>query len=202
LFGRPKSSTDAPPRVSAGLRYSPFAAVIASALFGLTQSTVKDFFAAFTVASMSFAAALAVGVVVGFLFGIPRRLQREELDPGVGSALLVNTNLEQISDWLTKIIVGVGLVEIGRLGHGLSSLADTIDLGGGTGAHAFALGLLVYALADGFFVSYLWTRIELSAQLVLADKLLLPIPAPPPPPLPPRPTPSPTPPVQPSPAGP
>ncbi len=60
-------------------------------------------------------AASAAGMFVGFLFGIPRSLQRE---PQTGGALnkvqssngqyAVNTNLEQISDWLTKIIVGVG----------------------------------------------------------------------------------------------
>src|SRR5690242_16782606 len=40
----------------------------------------------------------AVGMSAGFIFGIPR-----------GSHKYVNSNLEQISDWLTKILVGVGL---------------------------------------------------------------------------------------------
>ena len=35
----------------------------------------------------------------------------ESATASTGSSLTVNTNLEQISDWLTKIIVGVSLVE-------------------------------------------------------------------------------------------
>lgn len=61
-------------------------------------------------------ASVMVGVLVGFLFGIPRALQ----NAGTGGAeagwgrYSTNTNLEQISDWLTKILVGVGLVELAR----------------------------------------------------------------------------------------
>src|SRR5216684_1230684 len=65
-------------------------------------------------------AALAAGVLIGFLFGIPRTQQKEGQksdptigsQPGVADGYGVNTNLEQISDWLTKIIVGVGLVQL------------------------------------------------------------------------------------------
>ncbi len=177
------------PRVNAGLRYSPLAALVALVLYGLTETPFSTrFLEIFAVGSMSFGAAFGVGAVVGFLFGIPRRLQREDIEPAAGGALLVNTNLEQISDWLTKIIVGVGLVEIGRLVSGLDAVADLVMLGDGSGAHAFALGLLIYALVDGFLLSYVWTRLELSAQLALADALLQPLP-PPPPPLPPPPPP-------------
>ena len=83
---------------------------------------------------------MAGGGFVGFLFGIPRVLQDGQSGsagphPGVrpeaptnlrlpsgasasspsagsGFRINVNTNLEQISDWLTKIIVGLGLVEL------------------------------------------------------------------------------------------
>ncbi len=56
----------------------------------------------------------AAGFLVGFLFGIPRVLQGEDVLPGQQPEYRqrVNTNLEQISDWLTKIIVGLGLVEL------------------------------------------------------------------------------------------
>src|SRR4029077_17521561 len=61
-------------------------------------------------------AATAAGSLVGFLFGVPRAAQQLTQEPtGTGqkrNPYLPNTNLEQISDWLTKIIVGVGLVEI------------------------------------------------------------------------------------------
>src|SRR5258708_2722865 len=62
-------------------------------------------------------AALAAGILIGFLFGIPRTLQREGTNGAAGAnstaeAYGVNTTLEQISDWLTKIIVGVGLLPL------------------------------------------------------------------------------------------
>ena len=71
----------------------------------------------------------SIGWFIGFLFGIPRFLSSDTLrqpepvhrlqQDGAGalggeptrSSLTVNTNLEQVSDWLTKIIVGVSLVE-------------------------------------------------------------------------------------------
>src|SRR5215207_3296326 len=101
-----------PPKVTAGLRFSPLAALVAVALYALTERIFSSaFLEIFAVGSIAFGAAFGVGALVGFLFGIPRRFQREGSDPALGG-LVVNTNLEQISDWLTKIIVGVGLVEI------------------------------------------------------------------------------------------
>jgi hypothetical protein len=176
------------PRVTAGLRYSPFAALAAVLLYSVTAKDFSTGLGVFAVGSIGFAAAFAVGAVTGFLFGIPRRLQREDLAADAAGGWLVNTNLEQISDWLTKIIVGVGLVEIGTLAGTLDHIASNMALGGGSGAHSFALGLLVYSLIDGFLLSYVWTRLELSSQLAIADVLLQP-PAPPPPPLPPPPPP-------------
>ncbi|NBD32497.1 MAG: hypothetical protein GVY17_05900 [Cyanobacteria bacterium] len=58
-------------------------------------------------------ASLIGGGFVGFLFGVPRTLSQngQENDPS-SSAIQANTNLEQISDWLTKILVGVSLTQI------------------------------------------------------------------------------------------
>lgn len=180
------------PKVPSGLRYTPIAALVAVLLYAFTVTFLsRDWMEIVAVGSITFGAAFGVAAIVGFLFGIPRQLQIDGADQIAGSGLLVNTNLEQISDWLTKIIVGVGLIEIGRLASGLDSIAESVPLGGRDSAHAFALGLLIYSLADGFLVGYIWTRLELSAKLALADALLrprLPPPSPTPPP-PPPPTP-------------
>lgn len=67
-------------------------------------------------------AASSLGAAFGFIFGIPRVLQRRpgSIEKGqqfaitekTGSQLFfTNTSLEEISDWLTKIIVGIGLVQ-------------------------------------------------------------------------------------------
>jgi len=70
-------------------------------------------------------ACYAIGSLLGFLFGIPRVLQGRVANsdspsssggpgsrPGATYQLLINTNLDDISDWLTKIVVGVGLVQL------------------------------------------------------------------------------------------
>ncbi len=57
----------------------------------------------------------AAALLFGFLFGIPKSVSESAASGNKVAAetqLAVNTNLEQISDWLTKIIVGVGLVEL------------------------------------------------------------------------------------------
>jgi hypothetical protein len=177
----------ASPRVTFGLRYSPTAALVAVVLYAFTQTGARDILEAFSVGAIVFAAAFGVGALIGFLFGIPRRLQREGAEPVPGATLAVNTNLEQISDWLTKIIVGVGLVEIGEIAGGLDTIAESVALGDQASANSFALGLIIYSLFDGFLLSYVWTRLELSSQLALADALLEPLPPPPLPPPPPPP---------------
>ena len=54
-----------------------------------------------------------------------------------------NTNLEQVSDWLTKIIVGIGLVQIGHIVPALSKFAESMKapLGGLPSSSAFGLGV-------------------------------------------------------------
>lgn len=50
-------------------------------------------------------ACFAIGVFLGFLFGIPRVLQRGSQSDAAPPSyrLLVNTNLDDVSDWFTKI---------------------------------------------------------------------------------------------------
>jgi hypothetical protein len=175
-------------RVTSGLRYSPLAALVAILLYTPAADSFWAGVELFAVGAIVFGAAFGVGAIIGFLFGIPRRIQREGVETAAGAGLSVNTNLEQISDWLTKIIVGVGLVEIGSIAGGLNSVAEGIELSTSANAKTFALALIVYSLVDGFLLAYVWTRVELSAQLNLADRQLEP-PALPPPPLPPPPPP-------------
>jgi hypothetical protein len=170
-----------------GLRFTPGAALAAVLAYAFTAGSLGSGVATAAVGSIVAVAAFAVGAIVGFLFGIPRQLQRDGAAAPAQGGLLVNTNLEQISDWLTKIIVGVGLVQVGSLASGLSSLADDVPLAGRESDQAFALALIVYGLVDGFLIGYVWTRLELSAKLALADTVLQAPPPPPPPiPLPPR----------------
>jgi hypothetical protein len=111
-------------------------------------------------------AATAVGAFVGFLFGIPKTLQSDR--PGSEETRYVaNTNLEQISDWLTKILVGVGLVQISAAPAALGHLARELGpmFGGVDTSPAFGLSLAIYFTVAGFVVAYLWTRAVLQGVL-------------------------------------
>lgn len=83
----------------------------------------------------------------------------------------VNTNLEQISDWLTKILVGVGLVQLGSIIDSVSRLADYVGapLGDAAAGPAFALSVLVYFFVVGFLLAYLWTRLNLTGAFARAE---------------------------------
>ena len=112
--------------------------------------------------------AFLIGGLVGFLFGIPRTVQSS--NPSTGATQYQgNTNLEQVSDWLTKIIVGVSLVEIGRIIPALTKLAEILKapLGGQPSSAAFGLGVVIASALTGFFFFYLWTREEFVEELGL-----------------------------------
>lgn len=118
-------------------------------------------------------AGLTVGSLIGFLFGIPRSLQGEhpeqpirekdntESKNGAGGndqqgrrrPYGANTNLETISDWLTKILVGVGLTQITKVPEKLSLASDYVGraftgMAGSGEVAPSATGLAYAALAD------------------------------------------------------
>lgn len=104
------------------------------------------------IAALIAGSALFVGALVGFLFGIPRTLQGEATDK-TKRTYQVNTNLEQISDWLTKIIVGLGLVNL-RAVPGLlmeMNIYFAPSLGGGRSGEIVAGSTVVYFGVLGFF---------------------------------------------------
>jgi len=129
---------------------------------------------------MVLGAGILVGGLLGFLFGIPRTLQAGGPPADRGSvdgtdvrepAYLVNTNLEQISDWLTKILVGVGLIQLGKIGSGSGRLVDFLagGLGGLPSSRVLAAGLVAYATVAGFLAGYLLTRLYLTPAFKRAD---------------------------------
>ena len=138
-----------------------------------------------TAGAMLGGAFLLVGGLLGFLFGIPRSLQQDRtaVAPPTGRQpegsngaqprveYQVNTNLEQISDWLTKILVGLGLTQITTIPSRIGDLAAyfTPAFGGGSGSAQFGTVVLVYALICGFLVGYLWTRLFLPGAFRAAD---------------------------------
>jgi len=86
-----------------------------------------------------------------------------------------NTSLEQISDWLTKILVGVGLTQIAPLQTYFNQVITRFANGfGGTPAdEAFVAALICLNVVAGFLFGFLWTRIYLPGAFLAADRSLL-----------------------------
>ncbi|MFB7472720.1 hypothetical protein [Kitasatospora sp. NPDC056184] len=124
-------------------------------------------------------AATLVGGALGFLFGVPRVRGGAGGAPSAGGgephgSYAPNTNLEQVSDWLTKVLLGVGLTQLGSLGERLDRLGTALApaLGGGAGTAPFAAALVLYFLLLGFLAGWLVTRLALPRVLSDADRAL------------------------------
>ena len=135
-------------------------------------------------------ASFLVGGTLGFLFGIPRKLQqspapeKENAAPADGSAeddegekakesarsaYESNTSLEQISDWLTKILVGLTLTQWSDLRTGFQKMIQYMAPAFGTGSEVFVGGLVIVGALCGFFFGYLPTRLFLWLALTESD---------------------------------
>jgi CheY-like chemotaxis protein len=129
-------------------------------------------------------AASVCGWFLGFLFGIPRALQNSDLRSAqtevgdtsarAGSLAIryqANTNLEQISDWLTKIIVGVSLTQIPSIATALSMLSAEVSRGMEPQALAHTIvgaSVVLFGIL-GFLFGYLWTRLSLAEAFSVSD---------------------------------
>ena len=184
---------DAPPAqppAALGGVFSDFRIVGATALGIIAGSLALSSLYAFPVAGARTAgpllwelALLAGGAAIGFLFGIPKVLQsareRDAAPPGPpgsrasGYQLRVNTNLEEISDWLTKIIVGLGLIQLKEMPHFARVLSAQIAASFGPGAadeqRSVALAIVVLFPAMGFIFGFLATRLYIQGALARAD---------------------------------
>lgn len=116
-------------------------------------------------------AALLAGGLLGFVFGIPRALQGHSEGSIQGVVYLPNTNLEQISDWLTKILVGIGLIQLKSLPEWFVRVNKYLAGAflDGPRSESFVAALLVYWAAFGFLLGYLFTRVLLPGVLRRAD---------------------------------
>lgn len=113
-------------------------------------------------------ACASIGWLAGFVFSLSRTVQSEARNQSY--AQLVNTNLEQISDWLTKILVGLGLTQLNEIPKTLQSAASQVaEAIGGPQQKAFALGLIIYFSVVGFLASYLMTRLYINIWLRQAE---------------------------------
>ncbi|HBB97903.1 MAG TPA: hypothetical protein DC054_21180 [Blastocatellia bacterium] len=135
----------------------------------------------FPISLMIAAASVAAGLFLGFLFGIPKINDKQvNPPPPTGNPpppggpvpdpparLKPNSNLVEISDWLTKMIVGVGLFQLSKLPGNLRLLAEYMADAFGKNAvpSALVITILCYFSIFGFLLGYLWARIYLMKEL-------------------------------------
>jgi hypothetical protein len=123
----------------------------------------SDSWSAFGSAFMVSTACCFAGGLLGFIFGIPRALSgdAELTSDKQRGRLNANTNLEEISDWLTKIIVGATLVQLGSLARHFSTLATSVSSIFGTPSEQnriMAGSVILYSSILGFLASYIAAR--------------------------------------------
>lgn len=112
--------------------------------------------------------ALSSGCFIGFIFAIPKSITTSEttmIRTKIG--YISNDNLVQISDWLTKIIVGVGLTKLTRIPGYIQAMGEYIgdSLGGKIWGQIAADSIVIYFAISGFLLSYLWTRLYFAKML-------------------------------------
>lgn len=191
--GSPKGSAAAPARTTddTGPRPTPtserppwrvfqFALALASLLVVWYGVTIKSS-TLLTIEALIGTATASVGGLLGFLFGIPRTTRPRAADtPGTNDGRRDTTatpyepsnNLEQVADWLTKILVGVGLVELGTLGTALAKVGDQVAKAvtpAPTGTAVVTEVVIITFATIGFLASFLWTRIYYGGIQARAD---------------------------------
>ena len=77
-----------------------------------------------------------------------------------------------LPDWLTKIIVGVSLIQLGNVPGYVRRLGDLIGAGiiGGQPDRGFGVSLVVFYVTAGFLYGYLATRLYLQGALARAER--------------------------------
>ena len=129
-------------------------------------------------------ASLSIGALVGLLFGIPRMRQpysksatgmpHDNKIEGKQVQPEINNNLIEVSDWLTKIIVGLGLVELNQLPNKIKiiihPLVKSID---NEQAEAISSAVLLLFVSVGFLAAYINARTVIAVMFRRSDDKLL-----------------------------
>jgi hypothetical protein len=99
-------------------------------------------------------ASMISGAFLGFLFGIPRSFSNADSRESGGSQ--PNTNLEQISDWLTKVLVGAGLAEFRNVGSFIANISEGLtDTWKGAPPVVYQATVITF-----FLIGFLWCYLE------------------------------------------
>lgn len=136
--------------------------VLIICLYSIALGTEK-FLSVLSISAIIALTSTIVGAFIGFIFGIPRTPASKDSEN-----IAANTNLEEISDWITKIIVGVSLVQLNQISGGIVAMGNTLAHGMGDhpSAFVFSVSTMIFYFVGGFFLGYLWSRIYLPKILL------------------------------------
>jgi hypothetical protein len=158
----------------------PVALLLMLVIISSAQGT--SFLLAFGTGLLVSSAAGLVGAFLGFLFGMPRDLSgrpappRPPEDIGAKTATAANkaaamesgrfawanNNLVEVSDWLTKIIVGIGLIEFRDIVPWVGEISTTAGAAAGfADLHAqatFGVSVILASFVYGFLLAYIYAR--------------------------------------------
>lgn len=139
----------------------PLLGVLCVILYSATAGTWKPILQGFSVCFLLGGASFVFGGLIGFLFGIPRTVVDES--NSTQRRYIPNTNLEKVSDWLTKVLIGAGLTQGSDILRFIKKIADYTakDLSLFGEEAMFLSGGISYFGICGFFAGYLGTRIML-----------------------------------------
>lgn len=125
---------------------------------------------------------LAIGGLLGFVFSVPKLIS--DVPPLTGAAALAreetvrakyqeNTNLTQISDWLTKVLIGASLVQLKEIPKFVYHVAQIMGNGARVSTGNVALSphntvccaaIILYFITWGFISGYLVMKLVLTEQ--------------------------------------
>ncbi len=191
LFGMPSDTSP----ISIQLVALTFGAALLGYLLLVVYAVQERAVGVFAVGALVALAATAIASVGGFLFGLPRysavlavpvsdsaSLAESSMTAaaeaqGAAGVYTPSNNLEQVSDWLTKLLLGAGLVQLGRVGRWLGGFIDGLAGAFTSGdaasvpsaAKVIAGSLLAFYSAFGFLFGYIittiWYRRRLEATM-------------------------------------
>jgi len=126
-------------------------------------------------------AAFLAGGLIGFILATPRVVSSGQLK---GAGVSLGSNLAEVSDWLTKLLLGAGLVDLTHLGGPIASLIDRVAVGLQNPAAAgqatldakvmaglIILGYTVLGLLEAYVVTSVWYPKKLAALADAIDHL-------------------------------
>lgn len=148
----------------------------ATVILGSAQSD-KDSFKAIAAGLILSGSSLVIGLLIGFLFAIPKTTKEIQADIAVNqsprksqASYIPNSNLEDVSDWLTKMIIGVGLIQLKEIPGYISAISVYWERSVGYNFQsAYVSAVIVFFALGGFLIGYLWTRLALIQDFIDQD---------------------------------